>query len=190
MTRLSQPAFGPIRKIQAMARTGVGTSSGNKTRENQISRPGRSVRSISHASANAIANTSMTVPATNTKVSGRMRRVDDRIGEQRADVLERPVRAGLKGKMIGGTAQRGKHQHRQRHADQIERRAGADGEHQPRGPGSRLSAARNQRACPVRIAAARPNSASRWAMLSGRSQATCNWPECSFLASSLSEVGP
>ena len=73
IARLSQPAFGPIRKIQAMASTGVGTSSGNRTSENQISRPGRSVRSISHANGNAIANTAATVPATKTNVSGRMR---------------------------------------------------------------------------------------------------------------------
>ena len=73
IARLSQPAFGPIRKIQAMASTGVGTSNGNRMSANQISRPGRSVRSTSHASANAIANTTTTVPATKTNVSGRMR---------------------------------------------------------------------------------------------------------------------
>ena len=73
ISRLSHPAFGPIRKIQAMASTGVGTSSGKRMSENQISRPGRSVRSISHARLNAIANTTATVPATKTNVSGRMR---------------------------------------------------------------------------------------------------------------------
>ena len=73
IARLSQPAFGPIRKIQAMARTGVGTSKGNRMSVNQISRPGRSVRSTSHASAKPMANTTTTVPATKIEVSGRMR---------------------------------------------------------------------------------------------------------------------
>ena len=40
---------------------------------NQISRPGRSVRSISQASANATAKVSATVPVTKISVSGRMR---------------------------------------------------------------------------------------------------------------------
>ena len=71
--RLSQPAFGPIRKIHAIASTGIGTSSGNRISGNQISRPGRSVRSISQASAKPMVKTSTTVPATKTKVSGRMR---------------------------------------------------------------------------------------------------------------------
>ena len=73
IARLSQPAFGPIRKIQAMASTGIGTSSGNRMSANQISRPGRSVRSTSQASAKAIAKISATVPATKTSVSGSMR---------------------------------------------------------------------------------------------------------------------
>ena len=73
IARLSQPAFGPIRKIQAMASTGIGTSNGNRISANQISRPGRSVRSISHAKPKPMANTSATVPATKMKVSGRMR---------------------------------------------------------------------------------------------------------------------
>ena len=47
-----------------------------------------------------------------------------------------------------------------------------------------------QRACPVKMAAARPNNASRAAMLSGLSHTTCIRPECSALASSLSDVGP
>ncbi len=72
-TRLSQPAFGPIRKIQAIASTGIGTSSGNRMIAKAISRPGRSVRSISQASANATVKVSATVPATKTNVSGRMR---------------------------------------------------------------------------------------------------------------------
>ena len=48
----------------------------------------------------------------------------------------------------------------------------------------------DQRDCPVRMAAARPNSASRATMLSGLSHTTCILPECSALANSLSDVGP
>ena len=59
--------------LRVIARTGVGTSNGNRMSENQISRPGRSVRSTSHARPKAMTNTSATVPTTKTNVSGRMR---------------------------------------------------------------------------------------------------------------------
>ena len=56
--------------------------------------------------------------------------IDHGVGEQRADMLERPLRAGLEGEEVGRSAKSREQQHRQRHCDQIDRRAGADGEHQ------------------------------------------------------------
>ena len=116
ITRLSHPAFGPIRKIQAMASTGVGTSSGKRMSENQISRPGRSVRSISHARLKRDREHDRDRAGDEHERVGQDAGIDDRIGEQRVDVLERPARAGLEGKEIGGAAKGGEQQHRQRHA--------------------------------------------------------------------------
>ena len=72
--RLSQPALGPMRKIQAMPSTIEGTRSGNRIKVNHASRPGRSVRSMSQARPKPIEKLSATEPATKTSVSGMMRR--------------------------------------------------------------------------------------------------------------------
>ncbi|MCY1548295.1 hypothetical protein D9M68_843980 [compost metagenome] len=69
---LTQPELGPASEIHAMPSTCVGTSSGKRINGNQPSRPGRSVRSISQASAKATTKTTATVPATKTRVFGMM----------------------------------------------------------------------------------------------------------------------
>ena len=56
-----------------MPSTMVGISSGNRISVNQVSRPGRSVRSTSQARPKPIVKLSATEPATNTSVSGMMR---------------------------------------------------------------------------------------------------------------------
>src|SRR5262249_35957460 len=88
----------------------------------------------------------------------------------------------FEGKVVGGAAEGGKQQHPEGHCDQVDRGAGADRKHHPGGK-VEVIGFRAQRACPVRMAATRPNSASRAAMLSGVSQITCSLPECSLPAS-------
>ena len=57
-------------------------------------------------------------------------RIDHRIVDERAHVLERPLRARLEREEIRRPAERRDQQHRERHRDQIDRRAGAKREHQ------------------------------------------------------------
>ena len=128
--RLSQPAFGPIRKIHAIASTGVGTSSGNRMSGNQSSRPGRSVRSISQASAEADGEHERHRAGDEDEGVRQDARIDDRIVDQRAHVLERPLRTRLERQEVRRPAERREQQHRERHRDQIDRRAGAEREHQ------------------------------------------------------------
>ena len=78
-----------------MASTGVGTSNGNRMSANQISRPGRSVRSVSQARPNAIDQDQRDSAGDEHESVRQDARRTAPVGHQACDILERPARAGF-----------------------------------------------------------------------------------------------